>query len=125
MTNFEKYKDEILKSFAYREVCAFKQEIIYNSENCMHFDCDWCGEYTRRWLNEEYKIPDDWSKVPIDTPIWVWNEDDESDKTKRYFAKYESGKIYAWANGATSWSAENENYREFWHNAELVNKDEL
>ena len=24
---------------------------------------------------------------------------------KRYFAKYENNKVYAWDNGATSWSA--------------------
>lgn len=45
----------------------------------------------------------DWSKVKVDTPILVrsytgsvWN--------RRYFAKYEDGKIHAWGNGRTSWS---------------------
>ena len=46
----------------------------------------------------------DWSKVPVDTPILVKHlENDEW--THRHFAKYESGKIYAWGDGMTSFSA--------------------
>lgn len=44
----------------------------------------------------------DWSKVPVDTPILV-----SKNKTKwerRYFAKYEDGAVFAFRNGATSWS---------------------
>jgi hypothetical protein len=44
----------------------------------------------------------DWSKVVIDTPILVSN--DGNKWLNRYFAKYTSGKVYAFANGSTSWS---------------------
>lgn len=43
-----------------------------------------------------------WSEVPVDTPILV-----SKNKTKwerRYFAKYEDGAVFAFRNGATSWS---------------------
>jgi hypothetical protein len=44
----------------------------------------------------------DWNEVPVDTPILV-----SKNKTKwerRYFAKYEDGAVFAFRNGATSWS---------------------
>lgn len=45
----------------------------------------------------------DWSKVEVDTPILVrWHT--SSKWCRRYFAKYEDGKIHAWGNGRTSWS---------------------
>ena len=47
----------------------------------------------------------DWSRVPVDTPIFVraFGEDDKWER--RHFAKYENGKIYAWDNGTTSFTA--------------------
>ena len=45
----------------------------------------------------------DWSKVEIDTPVFV--RDSENDVWKcRYFAKYEYEKVYTWVDGRTSWS---------------------
>lgn len=45
----------------------------------------------------------DWSKVSVDTPVFV--RDSENDVWKcRYFAKYEYGKVYTWVDGRTSWS---------------------
>lgn len=58
----------------------------------------------------EYKPPIDWSKVAVDTKIWVRNANgsiyDRGKWHKRYFAEYKNGKVYAWANGTTSYSAE-------------------
>lgn len=51
-----------------------------------------------------WKSPVDWSKVPIDTRVVVW--DVEARKHRRYFAKYQDGKIYTYPSGATSWSCE-------------------
>lgn len=45
----------------------------------------------------------DWSKVVVDTPIFVRNKIEDVWKC-RYFAKYEDGKVYAWYGGRTSWS---------------------
>lgn len=45
----------------------------------------------------------DWSKVEVDTPIFVKMKGDKIWKC-RYFSKYENGKVYAWVDGKTSWS---------------------
>ena len=47
----------------------------------------------------------DWSQVAVDTPILVRDCDNEV-WYKRYFAKYENGKVYAWGVGSTSWSSD-------------------
>ena len=45
----------------------------------------------------------DWSKVEVDTPIFVRNRIEDTWKC-RYYAKYEDGKVYTWCGGRTSWS---------------------
>ena len=45
----------------------------------------------------------DWSKVEVDTPVLVSN--DNKEWIKRYFARYEDGNVYCWLNGKTSWTA--------------------
>lgn len=53
-------------------------------------------------IAEELDIVD-WSKVKVDTPVFV--RDSENDVWKcRYFAKYEYEKVYTWVDGRTSWS---------------------
>lgn len=58
--------------------------------------------------NEVFSIAEelgivDWSKVEVDTPVFV--RDSENDVWKcRYFAKYEYGKVCTWVDGRTSWS---------------------
>ena len=56
------------------------------------------------WLQEEYKEPEvDWSKVPVDTPIYV--QDCISDIWyPRYFAKFKDRQVYAWYDGKTSFT---------------------
>lgn len=44
----------------------------------------------------------DWCEVSVNTPIII---NHKSKKLKRYFAKYDSGKVYYFGFGATSWSA--------------------
>lgn len=44
----------------------------------------------------------DWSKVEVDTKILV--STDNIKWYRRYFAKYENGKVYAYPNGATSFT---------------------
>lgn len=45
----------------------------------------------------------DWSKVAVDTPVLVSN--DNKEWIKRYFARYEDGNVYCWLSGKTSWTA--------------------
>ena len=56
-------------------------------------------------LVEDQKKPEiDWSKVKVDTPILV--RDNENSKwLERYFAKYEDGLVYAWLGENTSYDA--------------------
>lgn len=60
----------------------------------------------------------DWSKVPVDTPILVSN--DNKGWIKRYFARYEDGNVYCWLNGKTSWTAICELSIGHWDYAKLV-----
>ena len=75
---------------------------------------------------EEYKEPEtDWSKVEVDTPILVRDNEDTESATvvwlKRYFAEYKDGLVYAWTNGRTSWN-EDEMYG--WNYAKLAENEE-
>ena len=45
----------------------------------------------------------DWNKVAVNTPILVRNNEGRA-WYRRYFAKYEDGKVYAWNMGKTSWT---------------------
>lgn len=52
-------------------------------------------------IGEELGIID-WSKVAVDTPVLVSN--DNKEWIKRYFARYEDGNVYCWLSGKTSWT---------------------
>ena len=45
-----------------------------------------------------------WRRVKIDTPIFVSNDGKEWERA--YFSGFDNGKIYAFARGRTSWSAQ-------------------
>lgn len=99
---------------------------------CGRTDCDECDfgdsficmAKAMEWANSEYvEPPVDWSKVAVDTPILVkdcecgnWN--------RRYFAKYENGMLYAWSDGATSWSAPCSDDMTRWKMAKLAESEE-
>lgn len=83
-----------------------------------------CEENILRWLFSEYEEPEvDWSKVKVDTPILVRNYE-SGDWTKRYFAKFVDGKVYAWIGGATSWSADGELDVTSWNCAKLAESED-
>lgn len=105
MTNAEKYREEIMKYNGVRFCNDFIKNRIIKDKDCEEIDCNKCILLQFLWLMEEYEEPEiDWSKVEVDTPILVKNL--ESGKWyKRYFAKYEDGKVYAWGDGRTSWSS--------------------
>lgn len=69
---------------------------------------------------EDWKPAMDWSKVAVDTPILVWNEG--GPKYKRYFAKYENGRLFAWRDGCNSWSANGKVNN--WHYGEIADIEE-
>lgn len=115
MTNREKFAEQILDiacsgnrlaaSKATLEPTACHKlacgDCLFNT----HGSC-YCGDKVDKWANSEYvEPPIDWSKVAVDTPILI-RDSSFSEWGKRYFAKYENGIVYAWSNGATSWSGD-------------------
>lgn len=107
MLNKEKYAKEILDIVCSGEGVAIvdRKPRICNKTPCSM--CDFHGRCVgklKEWANSEYIEPQvDWSKVPVDTPILV-KEGSFLIWRKRYFAKFENGHVYAWADGRTSWS---------------------
>jgi hypothetical protein len=67
-------------------------------------------------FNAKLKI--DWSKVEEDTLIEV--SDDGKGWYRRYFANYKDGKVYAFINGGTSKTVNNENA---WNYARIADED--
>ena len=126
MLNKEKYAKEILDI-----VCqdGVNPAVIDNIPvNCLSTECHSCQFYDTycvgafvKWANSEYKEREiDWSKVPVDTPIYVWdNYEDKIYKRKRYFAEYDTNndKIIAFTEGQTSWTSD-QNIM-VWDNAEI------
>ena len=114
MKNKEKYAKEILDIACSDSRLAFdktKNKVVPCSgilcSDCLFYHhC--CDKAIKEWCESEYVEPSvDWSKVPVDTPILI-KQYYNSVWGKRYFAKYEDEKIYAWDNGTTSWSADND-----------------
>lgn len=113
MTNFEKYKDELIKKAILETAIAI--DIHTNKVvDCPDITCEDCkfnisdnGCGMEEWLNSEYVEPEkeevDWSKVPIDTKVLV--SADEINWYRRYFAGIDihTNKYLAWSDGATSW----------------------
>ena len=61
----------------------------------------------------------DWSKVEVDAKILVSNDDIKW--YRRYFAKYENGKVCTFVDGATSFSTDG--YCISWNYAKLYKED--
>lgn len=120
MKNYEKYADEI-RGYNDIEFCKdFVKPYILKSDECAGIECIRCAMLQMLWLMEEYEEPEtDWSKVAVDTPILVKNVEQEH-WYKRYFAGYKNGKVSAWVNGATSWTALDEDDDYTWNYAKLA-----
>lgn len=61
----------------------------------------------------------DWSKVAVDTPVLV-RDNNVSVWIKRHFAFFRGGKIYTWVDGGTSWSAKNDRAVMSWKYAKIA-----
>ncbi len=82
-----------------------------------------CNEWRKEWCEAEYVEPQvDWSKVAVDTPILVRNVSDKK-WYKRYFAEFKGEHVYAWSEGATSWSNAGDRDSVFWSYAKLAETD--
>ena len=132
MLNREKYAKEIIELATNTALFGLKngkpaicEEI--KCEECDFYESDSCKGSTynfREWLNSEYvEPPVDWSKVAVDTPILV-RDFVGGEWARRYFAKYENGIVYAWENGATSWSVNNSKITD-WGMAKLAESEDV
>ena len=127
MLNKEKFKDSIdLIRKSGEDLALYKgRPAICAKINCD--DCDFnigddCEQAEEKWLNGEYvAVETDWAEVPIDTPIFVKNHEDDPWQ-RRHFAGYDCGTIYAYNNGQTSWTDKigSLQAREAWKYAELA-----
>lgn len=131
MLNIEKYKKMLIDM----EIIDVNKLAVVNDKpvNCTDLyvcgECDFgekknCEPYLEEWLFSEYEEPEvDWSKVMVDTPILV-KDILKSEWIKRYFAKYENGRVYVWKEGKTSWTVVNEHDVNFWKYAKLAESEE-
>ena len=111
------YKDNNGDKWEVRQ--AWHKKDIYDLYDSNNYSINY-NEYTISQLAEmNFEEVIDWSKVPIDTKILV--SDNGETWFKRYFAKYENKKIYAWDNGRTSFSARNNDVTG-WKYAKLYNE---
>lgn len=126
MTNREKFAEQILDIACSNAVIAVDKatlepiacgklgckDCLFNASDAMS-----CGDKRIKWANSEYVEPSvDWSKVAVDTPILV-RDSTNLEWTKRHFARYENGSVYAWNGGATSWTSNG--YTVAWELAKL------
>lgn len=128
MLNKEKYAKEIIEIACNGDPVGMRNGILCSCHSID--DCDFCDFYDdkttcekviKEWANSEYKEHEiDWNKVPVDTPVYVWdNDENKIYKKKRYFAKYDTNndKIIAFTEGQTSWSSDLNTM--VWDNAEI------
>lgn len=114
MKNREKFAEQLI------DIALQRNKIAVNLTSgepvaCRKIKCSEClfGESNKdcevlpkEWAEKEYEEPPvDWSKVAVDTPIYVRRSEDEQWK-KRHFAKYEYGRVHTWCDGTTSWSSD-------------------
>lgn len=60
--------------------------------------------YVSQLMRMEFEEGVDWSKVPVDTKVLV--SKDGENWLRRYFAKYEDGKVYFFSCGVSSYSVD-------------------
>lgn len=126
MKNYEKYGNELIQlaKDSVDDCTAFVIPVVLDPMGieCGNISCDNCYHLFSLWLLKDYKEPEiDWSKISVDTKVYV--KDNENDKwIKRYFAKYEKGRVYTWMYGNTSWISDGIEI-ESWEYAKLTEEE--
>ncbi len=110
MKNKEKFAKEIIEI-----ACSGSKLALYNGEICvckslMCSECEFynggvpCDSKCKAWAESEYvepKYETDWSKVPVDTLVFIKGAVDN----RRYFSRLLPGeRLAVFRNGRTSWS---------------------
>lgn len=112
MTNREKFQKEILDIACNGDCIAKVNGKLVSCINTLCCDCDFddveieCCKMVQEWCEKEYQEVD-WSKVKVDTPILVRDEQN-IEWEKRYFAYFDvtNNKVYAFVDGGTQWSSD-------------------
>lgn len=118
MLNKEKFKEEIFDIACTGDsIAVTKSGNLLGCEDCSCRNCAFnsdsdinCRDMCKDWCNSEYKEPEiDWSKVPVDTPIYIVHHlKYQTDiNIPRYFALYDENLelIHYYANGQASFTA--------------------
>lgn len=143
MKNREKFRDEIVETFngkriGNEDLCCFLRDNViprFSSDEdierdiCGNLECYTCTKMFAFWLDEEYEEPPkpevDWSKVPVDTLVRVWDTR-AYECVLRYFKGIDDSnptrKYVAWAKGATSVTAYGQVTH--WKHCELAEDEE-
>ena len=110
-TNFEHYKDELIKALliSVSDKCEFINKYIlpFNCKAEPYMTCARCQKMVKEWLDAPYikpKIEIDWLRVPVDTPVYVWEDEKGAFKVKAHFSHCANGEYFCFINGATSWT---------------------
>lgn len=99
MKNFEKYIEELKRT---GDQCAFIKKHLHLEKDCWNMHCLECEKRFFEWLDSEYKPQIDWSRVPIDTPVFFNKNGLEY---KGHFAGYGGfDLVNVYDRGTTSWS---------------------
>lgn len=114
MTNYEHYKEQIDKIVRMGRMVAVEEK-TGKVTSCNQITCSQCKFYlcsvgncdavAIAWADAEcIESEVDWSKVAVDTPILVSN--DNVHWYRKHFAKYKNGEIHAWNGGQTSYTTD-------------------
>lgn len=91
---------------------------------CLFYRSGGCEKAKSEWLDQPVIDPEkdiDWERVPIDTPVIVWNSD--SNQNNRYFAGIDGEYFSAYSNGGTSWSSKGNTY--YWNHCKLYRPEDI
>ena len=133
MTHYEsidpdKVKNIFARSFAIgKRTHAIRACNTLDCVDCLFREFDDCMKAKNEWLDQPVIDPEkdiDWSKVPVDTPVIVWNTGEEY---RRYFCEIKSTGsciFRTFAIGKTSWSAE-EADRADWEHCKLYRQEDI
>ena len=111
MTNYESIDPDSVKEVFARSFAVDKRTgkvktcSKWDCVNCLFYESNDCIKAREDWLGQPVLDPEkdiDWSKVPVDTPVIVWNTDEEY---RRYFSGIKNGCFGAYRDGRTSWSS--------------------
>lgn len=95
-------KEKMCECYDYCDKCPLSSCNNHEKMSCVYYIIEHPKEAEKIIMEWEESV--DWSKVEVDTPILVKHYEDEN-WVKRHFAKYEYGDVFAWIDGITSWSA--------------------